>query len=212
MKSKFSQEVKNEIFLLLKQERNLVVKERLTFVSMFTNGICKRDISNIVGRTKETVGKWVNAYFEGGIDALQDNRGGDHSSYLTDANKQELKDIITKTYPIVYKGWDGKIIIDFHDRNFFRQGDGGGGFLRLRLGGHRQPGQLDHCQDGNDIEKQRFISVQQHIVPSKIQGLPARRGRPLSADSGDYYIIAHFISLRLFFHRGWRVISECAIV
>lgn len=112
MKSKFSQEVKNEIFLLLKQERNLVVKERLTFVSMFANGICKRDISNIVGRTKETVGKWVNAYFEGGIDALQDNRGGDHSSYLTDANKQELKDIITKTYPIVYKGWDGKIIID----------------------------------------------------------------------------------------------------
>ena len=112
MKSKFSQEVKNEIFLLLKQERNLVVKERLTFVSMFTNGICKRDISNIVGRTKETVGKWVNAYFEGGIDALQDNRGGDHASYLTEANKQELKDIITKTYPIVYKGWDGKIIID----------------------------------------------------------------------------------------------------
>lgn len=112
IKSKITQKVKDEIFLLLKQERNHVVKERLTFVSMYANGICKRDISKIVGRTKETVGKWVNAYFEDGIEALRDNRGGDRKSYLTNENKQELKDIIINTYPIIYKGWNGWLIVD----------------------------------------------------------------------------------------------------
>ena len=112
IKSKITEQAKEEIALLLKQERNLVVKERLTFVSMYANGINKIDIAKIVGRTKETVGKWVNAYFEGGSDAIQDNSGGDHKSFLTNNNKQELKNIIINTYPIVYKGWVGKIIVD----------------------------------------------------------------------------------------------------
>jgi len=47
-----------------------------------------------------------------GIDALQDNRGGDHRSFLTSKDKEELKHIIINTYPIVFKGWDGKIIVD----------------------------------------------------------------------------------------------------
>jgi transposase len=112
LKSKITDKIKKEIFLLLKQERNPIVKERLTFVSMYANGICKRDIANIVGRTKETVGTWVNAYFNGGIESLQDNRGGDHKSYLTNENKHELKEIITNTYPIIHKGWDGWLIVD----------------------------------------------------------------------------------------------------
>ena len=112
IKSKITDELKEDILLLLKQERNPVVKERLTYISMYINGITKRDIANMVGRTKETVGTWINKYFKGGIDAIADNRGGDHKSYLTTNDKEELKNIIINTYPIIYKGWDGWIIVD----------------------------------------------------------------------------------------------------
>jgi len=112
IKLKITDELKEDVSLLLKQERNAVVKERLTYVSMYANGITKRDIAKMVGRTKETVGTWINKYFEGGIESIQDNRGGDHKSFLTNENKEELKDIITNTYPIVFKGWDGKILVD----------------------------------------------------------------------------------------------------
>ena len=112
IKSKITDKLKYEISLLLKQERNPVVKERLTYISMYVNGITKRDIANMVGRTKETVGTWINKYFKDGIDAIQDNRGGDNKSFLTFTDKEELKNIILNTYPIVYKGWDGWIIVD----------------------------------------------------------------------------------------------------
>jgi len=112
IKSKITDKSKDEIALLLKQERNPIVKERLTYISMYANGITKRDIAKMVGRTKETVGTWINRYFKDGIEAIQDNRGGDHKSFLTNKNKEELKLIITNTYPIVFKGWDGKIIVD----------------------------------------------------------------------------------------------------
>ena len=112
IKLKITEELKIEISLLLKQERNATVKERLTYISMYANGITKRDIAKMVGRTKETVGTWINKYFEGGIEAIQDNRGGDNKSFLTDIQKQEIKHIITNTYPIVYKGWDGWIIVE----------------------------------------------------------------------------------------------------
>jgi len=112
IKLKITDELKEDVSLLLKQERNAAVKERLIYVSMYANGITKRDIAKMVGRTKETVGTWINKYFEGGIESIQDNRGGDHKSFLTNENKEELKDIITNTYPIVFKGWDGKILVD----------------------------------------------------------------------------------------------------
>lgn len=104
--------LKDEIKLLLKQERNLVVKERLIAVSLFTNGMLKRDIANTIGKGTDTIGRWITAYFEGGIDALQDNRGGDHKSFLSSKDKEGLKYIIINTYPVVFKGWDGKIIAD----------------------------------------------------------------------------------------------------
>jgi len=96
IKLKITDKFKEYISLLLKQEKNAAVKERLTYVSMYANGITKRDIAKMVGRTKETVGTWINKYFKGGIEAIQDNRGGDHKSFLTDENKEELKDSLVQ--------------------------------------------------------------------------------------------------------------------
>ena len=95
IKYKIDKAIQEEVYLLLKQERNLVVKERLTMVSMYINGMLKKDIILMTGKSKDTVGKWITAYFKGGMEAIQDNRGGDHKSFLTNKEKEELKHIIT---------------------------------------------------------------------------------------------------------------------
>jgi transposase len=61
-------------------------------VSMFVNDMFANDIFiiyiiNITCKSKDTVSRWITAYFTGGIEALQDNRGGTNNSYLSDKNK-----------------------------------------------------------------------------------------------------------------------------
>lgn len=109
-----TEELQKEVKSLLKQTRNSVVKERLVAVSLYiSNNMTMKNIAITLGRNSDTVGRWIAKYFEGGIDLLCDNRGGDNSSYLNIEQKQEIKKIITETYPIIYKGWDGWIIVDF---------------------------------------------------------------------------------------------------
>ena len=109
---------KGEVQQLMRQEKNVVVKERLLAVSMFLDGIKKGDIKKLMHRSANYVGTWISAYFDGGIKALADNRGGNHSSYLTDAQMQELKNIITRSYPVYAKGWNGDIITDVIEHHF----------------------------------------------------------------------------------------------
>ena len=112
IKSKITDKLKEEILLNLKKEKNTVVKERLTFILMYINGINKTAIAKILNRNAHTIGKWINAYLNNGINAIKENRGGDNKSFLNKRNKKELKHIITNTYPITFKGWDGKLIVD----------------------------------------------------------------------------------------------------
>ena len=106
-------ELQKEVKLALKQERNTVVKERLIAVSLYTSSnMLFRDIATTLDRNADTIGRWIASFFKKGINGLQDNRGGDNKSFLTPSQKEELKHIITNTYPIIYKGWDGKIIVD----------------------------------------------------------------------------------------------------
>ena len=108
-----TEELQEEVKLLLKQTRDSVVKERLVAVSLYVaNNMTMQSIATTLGRNSDTIGRWISKYFEGGIDAIADNRGGDNKSFLTAEDKAELKDIILNTYPIVYKGWDGWIIVD----------------------------------------------------------------------------------------------------
>ena len=108
-----TEELQEEVKLLLKQTRDSVVKERLVAVSLYvTNNMTMQSIATTLGRNSDTIGRWLSSYFEGGIDAIADNRGGDNKSFLTSENKEELKYIILNTYPITYKGWDGWIIVE----------------------------------------------------------------------------------------------------
>ena len=107
-----------DVLTFMRQEKNAVVKERLLAVSMFLDGVQKKNIKILMHRSANFVGRWITAYFDGGIKALADNRGGNHSSYLNEEQMQELKTIITTSYPVYAKGWDGHIIADLIEYHF----------------------------------------------------------------------------------------------
>ncbi|MBL1244175.1 MAG: hypothetical protein COA39_007285 [Sulfurimonas sp.] len=109
---------KEEVLQVMQKERNIVVKERLLAVSMFLDGVPKGDIKKLMHRSANFGGTWISAYFDGGIGALADNRGGDHKSFLTQEQMQLLKQIITTSCPVYAKGWDGHSIVNLIEYHF----------------------------------------------------------------------------------------------
>jgi len=107
-----------DVLTFMRQEKNAVVKERLLAVSMFLDGVKKRNIQLLMHRSANFVGTWITAYFNGGIKALADHRGGNHSSYLNEEQMQELTNMITTSFPVYAKGWDGHIITDLIEYHF----------------------------------------------------------------------------------------------
>jgi len=77
-----TEELQEEIKSLLKQTKSSVEKERLVAVSLYiTNKMTMQNIATTLGRNSDTIGRWIGSYFEGGINAIADNRGGDNKSY-----------------------------------------------------------------------------------------------------------------------------------
>lgn len=109
---------KEEVLQLMKKEKNAIIKERLLAVSMFLDGVLKGEINKILHRGANFAGIWITAYFNGGVEALADKRGGDHRSYLNKEQTEELKRIIAQTQPVYAKGWDGNIIADLIAHHF----------------------------------------------------------------------------------------------
>ena len=109
---------KEVVLVAMRKEKSTVVKERLLAVSMFLDGVPKGEIKKLIHRGANFVGTWISAYFDGGVEALSDNRGGNHSSYLNQEQMQELKRIITTSHPVYAKGWDGHIIADLIEYHF----------------------------------------------------------------------------------------------
>jgi len=107
-----------EVIQLMHNEKSTVVKERLLAVSMFLDGVSKGNIKRLMHRSANFVGTWISAYFNGGIEALADKRGGNHSSYLNQEQMQELKRLLTSSNPVYAKGWDGHIIADLIEYHF----------------------------------------------------------------------------------------------
>jgi len=111
-----------EILKSMRQEKNAVIRERLFAVSMFLDGVPKGDIKQLMHRSANFVGTWISAYFSGGIEALDDNRGGNHSSYLDQEQMQELKRIITITIYSVLKSADNGdylALIEMHKNTYY---------------------------------------------------------------------------------------------
>jgi len=110
----------------ISKEKNPVVKERMIAVSLSEEGMRNYKIGEILGRGRDTIGRWIKSYKEKGIEGLKEGRGGDHSSYLTESQKEELKEIIQKTYPIRAKGWSGDIIKELieyrYEKKYTREG------------------------------------------------------------------------------------------
>ena len=113
-----SEEIKAEVKAYLKRERSVVVKERLTAIHMYINGMIQAEVAKALGRNRGFVVRAVKKYFEEGIDGLSEQRGGDRRSELTVEQREELAYIINNTYPINAKGWDGKIIVDLIEHRY----------------------------------------------------------------------------------------------
>ncbi len=109
---------KKDVAQAMRKEKNVVVKERLLAVSMFLDGVPKGTIKELMHRGGAYVGVWITAYFDRGVSALADNRGGDHKSFLTQQQMQLLKHMITTSNPIYAKGWDGHSIVDLIKYHF----------------------------------------------------------------------------------------------
>jgi len=114
MKSRYkiTQEIKTEVRKQLQEERRVVVKERLTAVHMYINGMTQLEVAKGLGRNRGFVGVAVKNYFTGGITALEEQRGGDRRSALTQEEREEIGYIVRNSYPVNAKGWDAKIIVD----------------------------------------------------------------------------------------------------
>jgi len=114
MKSRYeiTEEIKDEVKKQLQKEKRVVERERLTAVHMYINGMIQSEVSKALGRNRGFVGRAVKNYFREGIKGLEEQRGGDRKSKLTEEEREEIGYIIKNSYPINAKGWDGKIIVD----------------------------------------------------------------------------------------------------
>lgn len=113
MKNKISEELKLVIKKELREEKRVVVKERLTAVNMYVQSkMSQENVAKALGRNRCFVGKALKNYFAEGLKGLEEQRGGDRRSELTIEEREELGNIIKNSHPINAKGWDGKIIVD----------------------------------------------------------------------------------------------------
>ena len=71
----FSEEEKQDIKTAMKNEKNLVVKERLQAVHMTMQNLKRYEVATALNRGTEFVGKWLKAYRRFGIDGLHEKRG-----------------------------------------------------------------------------------------------------------------------------------------
>jgi len=109
---KITPEIKAEVREFLRKEQRAVVKERLTAVNIYINGMKQEEVGKLIGRKRGFVARAVKSYFTLGLEGLKEGRGGDRKSKLSFEEKKELGHIIKNSCPINAKGWDGKIIVE----------------------------------------------------------------------------------------------------
>lgn len=112
----FSEEEKEDIRTALKNEKNLVVKERLQAIHMTMQNLKRYEVAKILNRYPEFVGKWLKRYKELGISGLTEKRGGVRHHYLTPEQEEFIKDIVVHSLPTdcnyTQPVWSGALLVD----------------------------------------------------------------------------------------------------
>jgi transposase len=112
----FSEEEKEDIKSAMKNEKNLVVKERLQAVHMTMQNLKRYEVAKILNRHPEFVGKWLKTYKKFGIDGLCEKRGGVRHHHLTQEQEEFVKDIVTNSLPsdcnYSQPTWSGALLVD----------------------------------------------------------------------------------------------------
>jgi putative transposase len=69
--------------------------QRLIFLKCVKKGFTIKEASNLVNVARQTGSNWLKRYNENGLDGLMPKFGGGRPSYLTDEQKNRLREIIT---------------------------------------------------------------------------------------------------------------------
>ena len=117
-KYKITDEIKKIVKEELRKEKRVVVKERLTAINMYINGMTQKSVAKSLGRDRGFVWIALKNYFSKGLKGLEEQRGGDRRSQLSIDQRQELGYIINNSYPINAKGWDGNIIVELIEHKY----------------------------------------------------------------------------------------------
>lgn len=73
--------------------------ERVQAVKLVLEGESRKETGRIIGRCEHTVGKYVSAYKENGLDGLRPGTSSGRPPKLTEAQRQELKEIVAYKIP-----------------------------------------------------------------------------------------------------------------
>lgn len=97
--------------------------ERYQAVYLYLTGYLMKEIGHIIGRRHETVGRYISAYKESGLDGLTLGHSPGRSKRLTDTQEQALVDTITTKIPAdvgfpARANWTLKIIVHYVEKEW----------------------------------------------------------------------------------------------
>lgn len=103
----------SEEVMVLKQHfrksQQVLIRDRAQAILGANQGFAFLQISKLLLRSEKTIREWVKAYLDKGISSLFPVYKGDNAAKLTREQKQELKDVLSKTpseYGLPQKFWD----------------------------------------------------------------------------------------------------------
>lgn len=91
-----SQEQKQELLKVKKQNQSSVIKDRAHTILLRDQGKKIKEIANVLFRSETFVKESIKSYLSGGIFSIQKHHKGGNSKKLTKEEKEELKKMLEK--------------------------------------------------------------------------------------------------------------------
>ena len=86
-----------ELEKLYNECKDAALKMRFLAILQTWDGIPSLGVAKNLYKSDAYVRKWIRRYNEQGLDGLADTRGGNRKSYLTDEQKQAVKEALQKS-------------------------------------------------------------------------------------------------------------------